>query len=336
MKINKTELLAALEAVKPGLSNKELIEQTTSFAFIKGSVVTYNDEISISHPIKGMDLEGAVQAEQLYKLLAKIKKEEIEIIQEANELRVESGKMKAGLTLQKEISLPLEETGGKKEWYPVPAKLLRHMKIAVGACSRDMSRPKLTCVHISKKGFVEGSDGFRIVQCVLGEELMVKSFLLPAGSVGEVIKIDPIEIAEGSGWVHFRNVEKTILSCRILTEDYFDIDKFLDSTGEPIKFPSTMNELLDRAGVFSKRDFVMDESVEISLGGNKLTIKSKSDTGWFTEEVNCKYAGKEITFAVTPYLLKDILNEMKECTYKSSSLFFQAEDWCYLSMLRKS
>ena len=52
MKINRKELLDTLSIVSPGVSNKEMaIEQATTFAFLKDRVVTYNDEISISHPI---------------------------------------------------------------------------------------------------------------------------------------------------------------------------------------------------------------------------------------------------------------------------------------------
>ena len=34
MEIKRTELKAALETVKPGLANKEIIQQSTSFAFM--------------------------------------------------------------------------------------------------------------------------------------------------------------------------------------------------------------------------------------------------------------------------------------------------------------
>ena len=55
--MKKNDLVEALEVVKPGLANKDLIEQTTSFAFINGNVVTYNDEISISSPIEDLEIE---------------------------------------------------------------------------------------------------------------------------------------------------------------------------------------------------------------------------------------------------------------------------------------
>jgi len=77
MNIQKEQLKKALETVKPGLAGKEIIEQSTSFAFMGDRVVTYNDEISISHPVEGLNLTGAIRAEELYQLLSKLKREEI-------------------------------------------------------------------------------------------------------------------------------------------------------------------------------------------------------------------------------------------------------------------
>ena len=44
--VNREAFLHQLESVQAGLSSKEMIEQSSCFAFIKGKVVTYNDEIS--------------------------------------------------------------------------------------------------------------------------------------------------------------------------------------------------------------------------------------------------------------------------------------------------
>jgi hypothetical protein len=79
--MQRQELIDALETVKPGLAQKEIVEQSSSFAFIDGKVVTYNDEISISHPVEGLKVEGAVRAEELYQLLHRITRDEVEISQ---------------------------------------------------------------------------------------------------------------------------------------------------------------------------------------------------------------------------------------------------------------
>ena len=90
MKINKSDLVSALEKVKSGLSSKEAILQSTSFAFLGGNVVTYNDEISLSHPVEGLEITGAVQATELYQLLKKLKQEEISLEVSENEILITS------------------------------------------------------------------------------------------------------------------------------------------------------------------------------------------------------------------------------------------------------
>ena len=209
--------------MKPGLANKEIIEQTTSFAFFEGRVVTYNDEISISHPLEGLKLEGAVIADKLYALLGKIKKEEIEIKVEGSEILISSGRIKAGLTLQSEIKLPLgEEVMTKSKWKALPEKFTKSVSFVMTSCSRDMSRAVLTAVHINKDGFIEASDSYRVARCDLGEEMPVKTFLLPASSAVEMVKFNPTYIAEGKGWIHFKTEEDSIMSCRIFEDEYPD------------------------------------------------------------------------------------------------------------------
>jgi len=150
--MKKIDVLNALAIVKPGLANSELIEQTTSFAFIEGKVVTYNDEISISHPVPEIKIEGAIKAEELYHLLNKIKRDEIELEIVGGEVQLKSGKIKAGIVMQKEVILPLDEIEEKSKWKKVPDGFLDCIKFAMGACGRDaVNQPVLTCVHISKE-----------------------------------------------------------------------------------------------------------------------------------------------------------------------------------------
>ena len=72
MKIKRAELLSTLTALRPGLASKEIIEQSTSFIFSDGRVVTYNDEVAVQHPVD-LDIIGAVQGKELFALLNKLK-----------------------------------------------------------------------------------------------------------------------------------------------------------------------------------------------------------------------------------------------------------------------
>lgn len=337
MNINKAELQKALEIVKPGLANKEMIEHSTSFAFINGKVVTYNDEISLSHPVEGLEIAGAIQAEELYKFLTKLKKDEIEITIKDNQILLKAGpRSQAGLTLHQDIKLPLEEIGDVGKWKTLPEDFIRQVSFAVGSCSRDMSKPVLTCVHVTKEGIIESSDGFRITRCELGEKIPVKTFLLPATSATQLDKLNPTKIAEGEGWIHFKTDEGTVMSCRIFEDDFPDITPFMEVEGVEITFPKTIVEVLDRVSVFSKRDYFLDEHITITLEDNRLKISAKSLTGWSNEELNLKYSDDPISFDITPYLLMDILKETLTCIISENRLKFEGAGWIYITTLKSN
>jgi len=332
--MKKQDLLTALETVKPGLASKEMIEQSTSFAFMGGRVVTYNDEISLSYPTD-LQIEGAIQAEELYKLLNRLKEDEIEVEIKGNELRLESGNTKAGLTLQEEIKLPLEEIGETGKWKTLPEDFLKHVKRAVLSCTNDMSRPVLTCVHITKEGIIEGSDSHQITRCQLEKEMPVKTFLLPVSATVEVIRLRPIKVAEGDGWIHFQTDEGTILSCRVFEDTFPDTAPFMEVEGVEIILPKAIDEILDRAAVFAKRDHFLDESVVLTLKDKRVLVESKSGVGWFKESARMRYSDSPISFTITPYLLKDILKETSTCVICKDRLKFEGEGWEHITTLKE-
>jgi len=336
--MNRQTLLTALEAVKPGLANKkvEVIEQSTSFAFIKNMVVTYNDEISISYPIEGLNITGAIKADRLYALLSKLKQDEIDITHDANELIISAGRTKAGFAFDAEIKLPLIHTKitTKLKFKPIPEKFVDNLKLTIPICGTDSNRPILTCVHINKNGLMEGCDNFRIIRTQLATELPINTFLLPASSANILIKMGPTEMAESQGWVHFKTGNNAIISCRIFEDDYPNTNAFFNITGQSLTFPKTINDVLDRAIVCAKRDKAIDEIVIIDIEKGKFKMSSSDVRGWFKEELNYSYNGDPISFVITPYLFKYIVSQTLNCVYNEAKLKFEGENWTYVMSLR--
>lgn len=333
MNIKKSELLKALDTVKPGLSNKEMIEQSTSFCFMNKNVVTYNDEISVSCPLD-VDLEGAINATELYAFVNKIGGDEVEMsLNENNELVFKAGKSKAGLRVQSEVTLPLSEIGEVKKFKKLPDGFLKALKFCMGSCSSDMSRPVLTCVHVNETT-VESSDGYRLANFTLSESIPVSKFLLPARICGTVIAFKPTKIAEGEGWIHFKNETNAILSCRVFSEDFPNTAPHLKVKGAELEFPKETKAILEKAMIFSKKDSALDESIKVTFAKGKMEIRSESGTGWFEEKARTNYNGDAIVFDITPYLLKDILSDTNKATFSDIKLLFAGENWKYLTLLR--
>jgi DNA polymerase III sliding clamp (beta) subunit (PCNA family) len=299
MKINKSNLQEALTAVQPGLARQETIEQATSFAFLKGRVVTYNDEISISHPLKGLDIEGAVSAKELYQFLAKVDQEEIEIDIVENEIRITASNTKAGLALQQEVVLPLEEVKQEGKWVDISEGLMDAMRFASFSCSKDMSKLILTCVNVRESGEVEASDNFRITQVKAGP-LPIPGFLIPANAVRELMKYNVSKIRAGQGWVHFRTKEGTVFSSRVFEDNFPDVSDIIKPApdAQQIQFPKSTLDILDRAEIFARRERATEEDVRVKIANNKITFRAQNDSGWVEESADIKYKGPELSFRI--------------------------------------
>jgi len=332
MKIQKAVLQHALEKVSPGLANKEIIEQSTHFAFIKDRVVTFNGEISVSCIVPGLDLEGAVSAKPLHQILAKIKKDEVDITITDEELLVSGGRAKAGLPILAEVRLPIkEEIGAMGKWKPMPLGLQEAMQACRFSASKDMSFATLTCVHVVKEGsLVESCDRSRLTRCTFEGVLPIGDFLIPAESVEALKAYSTASISVGDGWVHFMSEDKAVVfSCRIYNEQYPDLGKAMEMPEQiDIEFPPALMEILERASVFTaKSEKNTQPFVEIALSQKRIKIRAKGDAGWFEEEVNARYVGEPLTFTVNPDFLKEMLPKATQCAIGSQKLRFAGDNW---------
>jgi DNA polymerase III sliding clamp (beta) subunit (PCNA family) len=332
MKINKAELQNALSKVKPGLASKEIIEQSTSFAFMGDKVVTYNDEISISHPVKGLNLVGAIKAEELYQFLGKIKQDEINISWEENQFKITAGNSKAGLILQQEVKLPIEEVGEIGDWKELPNEFIEGLKFCRVTCSKDMSRPVLTCVNVMSDGTIVGSDSYRVTTYTL-KEMPTKTFLIPATSVDELTKYDIKYITRGEGWVHFKTDEDTVFSCRIFEDNYPESSHIINFSGKSIRLPKKLPEVLDKAKIFAKKEFEEDSEVNIKIEDGWMTVSAEATSGWFEETIRIKYKDEPISFIAHPTFLAEMLGKVQNCILGEDLMKFEGSNWVYVTSL---
>jgi DNA polymerase III sliding clamp (beta) subunit (PCNA family) len=331
LQVKKAELQAALEKVKPGLADRELIEQATSFAFMNGRVVTYNDEISISHPVQDLDVEGAIKAEALYSFLNRVKQDTITIDVDDNQLKITAGRSKAGLVLEQEVKLPVEEVGEIGTWHPVSEDFVNGLKMCHPCCTKDMSLGVLTCVYVNGQ-VMAGSDSYQIIKYQLDQEVALDPFLLPASSAQVLSKYRITEIASGQGWVHFKTEDDTVFSSRVFDGKYPDFETPFEFNGEEITFPEDTREALERAEVFSRPDLVVPDMpvVTIEITKSRVKISAQDESGWFKETLHVKHAGEPIKFTTNVEFLLALLSQSPSCVYGEGRVRFTGEKWTHL------
>lgn len=333
MKIKKSDLQSALTTVKPGLARKELLSQATSFAFVNGRVVTYNDMISISHPVPGLDFTGAVVADDFYNFVSRMDVDDVDLSVNGGELVIRNGRARAGFTFQAELAMPMVGDPSRlNDWRALPSDFHTALAFTMTSCAKDFTVFANICVR--KDGTVCSADNFGISIYTLSEELETNTFLINARAAAEVIKVTPLRVCEEVGWIHFANDEGTMISCRTVGEVYPNLLATVaaETTGEQLQLPEDLPRMLDRAMVFAERDHVLDESINVKVHDEVFTIEAESGTNWFRENADVKYAG-DIGFVINPYLLKNIASQTKVCKVTASRLRFEGERWIYVAML---
>lgn len=336
MKTNRKKLLEVLQAVKPGLANKEIIEQTTSFIFTGTNVLTYNDEISVSHPID-LDIVGAVQAKELIALLNKSSDEEIELETTESELRVISKKSKAGIKLQAQTNVADIEAalGTPVEWEPLPGKFKEALAYAAFSVGKNMTKPLLTCIFVTgTEAF--SSDDFRITYCNIFDAEISDGLLIPGTVASDIKNYDVEEYSITDGWVHLRTAAGVVFSFRTLKGEFpaEKIKQIINSVdGDKIKLPSDLDGALERAGIFSSGVEVRtanDDRIQAIVRAGVLTIRGEGSSGWFEESSRIRYKGDDLEFEVNPGFFQEILKHTDEMVVGHGMLKFESKEFVHI------
>ena len=329
MQIQRQTLVNALARLKPGLSSKDIIELGVCFNFHKDTIVTFNDLISISIPLE-TGIEGAVRAEDLYKLLDKITTDEIELIQTENELQIKASKIRAGLALKTELLSPLSVEG---EWESLPGQFKEAIAFCQFSTSKDMTKPYLTCIHIEGVK-VSSSDNWRITQFVMSEPIL-RNFLLPASAANTLLRYDITHMALDDAWIHFADEETSLIfSVRRILADLIQLDQYFDVKGQLIRLPNLV-KTLERAKIMVEGDSDLDLTIKLHLEPGKLICRGQKEIGWVEEQVSLDYEGVPITMMVNPLFLADILSRTREMVVSENMCLFWGENFRHVMMLVK-
>jgi len=331
MKIKKELFLEKLDAVKPGLSNKDIIEFADSISFTKGMMISYNDVIAVKCPVE-MSIKGTVKADKLFAHMQKVKPDSdgyIKLMVKDEELIVKAGKSKAGMPINLDGQVSLEELGKPvKKWKKLPSDFTEGLRLSIFAASDDASDPKLTCLHIQGRQ-VQSSNGHRAFRYQM-EKGIKKEFLLPATSAPSILNHPIKYYSVTKNWVHFKTKDDIVISCRMYADTTFpNMDFLFDINGKNFTFPDQLKEVITRAADFIGDD-EDDKNIRIKIKKKKMIVKSKSLQGWFSEEVSVK-SKKEASFEINPFFLQDILKSstLAKMDSKKGLLRFKTDKWQY-------
>ena len=343
MRINREELLKQLESVLPGLSTREIIEQSSCFIFKiqegrgyrEATVNTYNDEIACSQKSL-LKIEGAVQAIPFISILRKLKEEELEIdVNDKNtQLLIKGKHRRAGIRMEQDIVLQIEAVDKPKKWKDLPADFADAIAIVQPCAGSNETQFVMTCIHITPK-WMEACDNHQVTRFKIKTDI-VKPVLIRKESLKYIVSLDMTEFSETKHWIHFRNPTGLIFSCRHFIEKYptNDITKILKVSGEPLVLPKGLKDAIEKAEIFSSEN-VEGSDVFVNLKPGKFKITGKGASGWFSEIKKSKYNGESLQFTIPAKLLLEVVQQYDKykCKVSPNYLKITGKKFAYVTAL---
>jgi len=310
MKVKREKLLAALEAVSIGLSQKAIIQQSDCFVFQEGKLFTFNDEISCTIDSPLDDLEGAVKGDKLLELLRKMTSDELTVEIGDGELLVKGRGERAGVSMENEVGLEIEIVETPEKWKTLPKEFSEAVGVVSSGVGKDESQLQLVCIHIHPK-WMESCDSFQIMHHPIKTGL-TKSVLVRGDSMKAVCKMNVNKILATDNWIHFRNEIGLVTSVRIVLDEYPDLSELLEVEGVEVAFPKGLIEAVDKAELFASENFDGDH-ITIKLTENKIRLEGRGPSGWYAKQMKGTYDGDPLEFLIVGSVFAEILKRSKTC-----------------------
>ena len=332
MEIERKKLLDALTLARPGLATSDVVEQASMFVFRKKDIVTFNDELCVRVMTK-VGIEGAVQAQELYALLSKLRAENVILETTDDELQVKTGKKSvAGIRLSTKVYLPIGDINEAGDFEKLPEDFIKALQLTSQTAAKNASStPVLASLHFIGN-MVESCDNFRLTRYMFADDVEIPEFLLPISVAKEVVKFEPTEFSVVEGWVHFRTSDGVWLSCRTLDpgpKGYPNLDNVVEVEGEDVTFPDGFEELLDQASIFVDKSTVLDEFVSVEFKKKRVWVTSEGEKGWFQKDMPCDEGNPQCQFYVNPSFLASILPLLSTATVGENYMKLQGKNFLH-------
>lgn len=336
----RSDLLKALNFIKPGIASGSIIEQSDMVLMDDDKIVSYNDEIAVSHPFP-IGHRGGVYANELIKLLQKLPSEEIEINEveeeevQKKQLVITCSNVEAGFFIASDVTIPELGIDSIEHWYDLPEGFCDSVSFCLSSAATDMGKGILICVNVDGNTAFS-CDNFRATKKTLSAPLPDGIVLnIPRTAIKDLPLYTPISFAQDENWLHFLNAEGTVFSTRTIAGEYPAVaGLFEDVGGEKVPLPKELKYALSRAEVLASEDErSKSKIVGIEIINGEILCSSEGQSGWIMEKIPTKHKGEVLKFFIDPGMLAQVLDSVQEATTTGKALIFEGEGFSHVVAL---
>ena len=327
MQVEREKLVQLLGMLKNAASTKEIIEQSSCVVIRDGQIATFNDSACCRYR-SPLDITAAIPLEPFLNILLKLPDPTLSVEQKEGEIIFHGKKKRVGLRYDRDIVLPVDSVPLPETWEPIDSNFLDAVRLTSGCVSKDNGFPILTCIHLTRN-YLEASDNAQAIRYQLN--LSLETDLLVKGDVlKRLLGFDVEGYQVTDHWIHFRDANGFVYSCRTFLEKFPDLDSVLNVEGTPIELPQNIDQSLDRAEVFASDTNGM---VHVRLKQDRMLLRGEGAYGWFEESKKVQYSGPPLSFWIPGELLKEAVEKDTKGEISDSLLRITGENYVYVSCL---
>ncbi len=318
MEVNRLDLVDVLNLVRPGLSQKEIVEQSNHFIFNKDEVLAYNDELLISYPFD-IDVQCTVDSSLFLKLLSKMTTETISLEVKKGILEVWNEKTNAQIPIVEESEIfehikTVTSGLGDTKWHRLSEDFIEGLRLCAFSADTDRQRGTLTCVRVEGSDVMSGSKS-RISWYQMDKEVD-EDFYIEAALIQELSRYDDISsYTLSKAWAHFKSKGGVTFSARRVIplellpfrEPFKDFD-----TGVRISIPADLRGSIETVNLVNEGEQGVDKLVTLMIDKDKITCKAETKKGAILQEVpfgKTPNIDKDFSLQIRPDFLIDVLEK---------------------------
>jgi DNA polymerase III sliding clamp (beta) subunit (PCNA family) len=342
MEVNREDLLDVLNLVRPGLSQKEIVEQSNHFIFNKDEILAYNDELLISYPFD-IELQCTVDASLFLKLISRMNSETVSIELKKDRLEVWNAKTSAHIPIVKESEIfeyITKVTNGlaDADWHRLSQDFIDGLRLCAFSAETDRVLGTLTCVRVEGEDIMSGSK-IRVSWYKMDKKVD-EDFYIEAALIQELYKYEDISsYTLSKAWAHFKSESGVTFSARrVIPLDLLPFREPFEGfpTGVRIKIPADLRSSIETVNIVNEGETGADKLVMLVIDNDKITCKAETTKGAIFEEVSFGKPvelDKTIQLTIRPDFLIDVLEKATYMYFSDRMILFKRQAFQHAACL---
>lgn len=346
--IERKTLLSKLSIVAPALAKTDFTPLLTEFWFNGSRVMAFNEQLSISVPLK-TEFKGSVRGDALLSLLKLSKAQQIEMTTADENLHIKAASTKIKLGLRpREQSLnvfKMPKLDESKQTIKITPTIVEAFKLALRSVSTDSTTPDkvgVTLLPVDGGLHIFSTDDATMtrVEMPVGKAALKKRVIVTTAFCNQIITLFDdskgkalLQVADDYVLAHFGDVE--VFGHVIETESPLDFEKVFDHhytaklEKQFVPIPTKIVGIAERATMISESKTGRTKT-KISVKDGKVVFYSLSPMGEVRDVMTLDPKHADVDTYIEARFLKAALGQFEKLLVTSDALMLSRKGAIHL------